>query len=67
MNRKPDPEVTQILAVVRTCQSMRCLPQAGGLLDQDSCFVFLLQVVLLADMEREQIEQKRAAHMRGRQ
>jgi hypothetical protein len=57
MNRKPDDEVSAILGLIRTCQSMGCLPLAGGLLDQDSYFVFLLQVVLVCDMEREKIEQ----------
>ena len=64
MNRKADDEVLQILSLVRLCQAMRVLPQPGGLLDQDSYFVFVLQNVLIADAKRAELDQKRMAAKR---
>jgi len=59
MDRPSDEEVVQVLAVVRTCQSMKVLPRAGGLLDQDAYFVLLLQLVLAADSERAALDKAR--------
>jgi len=60
MSRKTDMEVSAILGLVRMCQNLNVLPQAGGLLDQDAYFVFILEQVMLADEERRAIEQSRA-------
>jgi hypothetical protein len=51
MNREVDDEVAQVLNLVRLCLALHVLPQSGGLLDQDSYFVFLLEHVLVADAE----------------
>jgi hypothetical protein len=56
MNREPDFEVMQILQLVRLCQATGTLPESGGLLDQDSYFIFLLETVLGADAERAERE-----------
>lgn len=59
MERKPDFEVAQILSIVRMCQSLNVLPGAGGLLDQDSYFVFLLEQVMIADQEKQELDRSR--------
>jgi hypothetical protein len=52
MGRKLDDETAEIIALVRTCQAMNVLPLAGGLFDQDSYFVYLLQQVISADTKK---------------
>jgi len=60
MSRPPDEEVSAILRLVRLCESVHALPDAGGLLDQDSYFVYLYEQVLLADYEKQQLDDARA-------
>jgi len=57
MKRKTDEEVIGIVNLVRMCQSLRALPQAGGVYDQDAYFVFLYQIVVEADNERQRLDQ----------
>jgi hypothetical protein len=57
MKRKTDEEVVGIVNLVRMCQQLRALPQAGGIYDQDSYFVFLYQQVVDADNERQRLDQ----------
>jgi hypothetical protein len=38
--------------MTRLCQELHCLPNAGGLFDQDSYHVHLMKLVLEADVER---------------
>jgi hypothetical protein len=52
MDRKQDHEVASILTMVRLCQNYQVLPGAGGLLDQDSYYVFLMACVSMYDQER---------------
>jgi len=59
MKRKQDPEVQEVISMVRLCQAMHTLPQAGGLLDQDALFVYLLERVLLADQKKAELEAAR--------
>ena len=59
MNRDPDWEVGQIISLIRMCESLHVLPQAGGLLDQDAYFVYLLQQVMLADQEKAALDRAR--------
>lgn len=54
------------------CRQLRVLPQAGGLLDQDSYHVWLLQETLAVmnekerlDIERQQAEAKAQANRRS--
>ena len=60
MKRPADPEVVMVVNMVRMCQKMNTLPTAGGLLDQDSYFVYLLNVVLAADEKRQELDNARA-------
>lgn len=52
------------------CKELRVLPQSGGLLDQDSFFVYVLQIYLSASAEKQALDAKkqeaqtRAAQMR---
>jgi hypothetical protein len=49
------------------CRHLRCLPEAGGLKDQDSRDVWLLGIVAKAEAERHKLDQKqREAEARGR-
>jgi hypothetical protein len=44
---------------IRTCQALNCLPVAGGLFDQPWNFVVMTMMVLGADAERQELEQKK--------
>lgn len=59
MKRPPDEEVVTIVNMVRLCQALNTLPFAGGLVDQDSYFVYLFQIVLAADEKRQELDQAR--------
>jgi len=60
MKRKMDPEVAEVISIVRLCQSMGTMPRAGGLFDQDALFVYLLERVLLADQKKADLEAAKA-------
>lgn len=53
-----DEDVIQAITMVRICQEFHVLPGAGGLLDQDSYFVWLMTCVMEADREREERERR---------
>lgn len=36
------------------CEKLNCLPQVGGLLDQDAYYVYMLQCVYAARAEKEE-------------
>jgi len=59
MKRKMDPEVEEIVKLVRLCQLTNSLPRAGGLLDQDAYFVYCYELVAEADAEKQKLEQAR--------
>lgn len=65
MSREADLEVLQAIDLVRLCQATSTLPLPGGLLDQDSYFVFLLKTILKADEEKQQLERARSK-LKGR-
>jgi hypothetical protein len=48
-----------LVGIVHTCERMHCLPEAGGLFDQDSFFVYGMNIVLAAIRAREVDEEKR--------
>jgi hypothetical protein len=54
-----DPEVAEVISIVRLCQSMATLPRAGGLFDQDALFVYLLERVLFADQKKADLERSK--------
>lgn len=45
--------------MTRWCEDLHCLPGAGGLLDQDSKHIWLMNLVRAADHERAELEKNR--------
>lgn len=66
LNRPPDPDVRDAIEMTVMCQEFNCLPNEGGLLDQDSYYVWLLMAVIEAQAERQKIENKRLEKQRER-
>lgn len=56
MNKQPDVEVASILTMVRLCEKYGVLPSPGGLLDQDSYHVWLMEQVAIFDHKKEERE-----------
>ena len=52
-------EVIDAIELYDFCRTFRQLPQPGGVLDQDSYYVWLLNIVKRAFDERERIELER--------
>jgi hypothetical protein len=46
--------------LLHVCKSLKALPVAGGVLDQDSFFIYMWQVFNNALAEREALEAQRA-------
>lgn len=44
------------------CQELSVLPQSGGLYDQDSMFVHLMKHALMAQHERRELDNRKAAN-----
>jgi hypothetical protein len=59
MSRPPDDDVAEAIDLTRMCQELHCLPQEGGLLDQDSKYVWWMRLVLQADVEAAKHDAKR--------
>lgn len=56
------PEIIEAAAFIEIfalCQQMNTLPMSGGLLDQDSYFVFLLKFALTCQRERQELDERR--------
>ena len=45
--------------MTQVCQALRALPQAGGVLDQDSYHIYMIQCVLAAQAEKDELERKK--------
>lgn len=62
MKRPPDDEVRMAIDMTVLCRDLHVLPQAGGLLDQDSYHVYLIQETLavLQEKERQEIEAEKS-------
>lgn len=41
------------------CQEFHCLPEVGGILDQDPMFIYFTEVVLEAKVTRQELEEAR--------
>lgn len=41
------------------CQALHALPKAGGVLDQDSYHIYMIQCVLAAQAEKDELDRKR--------
>lgn len=59
LNRPPEPEDVEVINMIGLCKAFGCLPRPGGLLEQDSLVVHLMQVVLAAQEEAEEREAER--------
>jgi hypothetical protein len=68
MNRPADPEVALAINMTNLCRELHVLPQAGGLLDQDSYHVWLIQETLavLQEKERRDMDAEKARAKRAR-
>lgn len=51
-----DPDVARYIELTNMCQLFHCLPNEGGLLDQDHFNVLAMAVVLEARADREKFE-----------
>jgi hypothetical protein len=49
------------IELTQVCQGMRALPRAGGVLDQDSYHIYMIQTVLAAQAEKAELDRKRDA------
>lgn len=47
------------MTITNLCQAFGCLPSPGGLFDQDSYIVYLMQCVSIAQSERAERERER--------
>jgi hypothetical protein len=62
---KDDFEAKIAMELASMCEALHCLPQAGGLLDQDSYYVYMLQAVLAANQKKHEMEQAEREVKRG--
>ena len=54
-----DLDVLEAIRITRLCEALHCLPKPGGLFDQDSYHVWLMEQVLAADAEKAALEETR--------
>jgi hypothetical protein len=60
LNKKPeDMDVIEAMELTVMCQELHCLPSAGGLLDQDSYHVWIMNLVTSAQAERAALDRKK--------
>jgi hypothetical protein len=59
---KVDDDVAEAITLASMCEYYHCLPDAGGLFDQDSRVVWLLETVAAAKSEKAEIERHRAGN-----
>ena len=50
--------MAEAIELTNLCQELHCLPGAGGLLDQDSKHVWLMKLVLAAQVEKAHKDQR---------
>jgi hypothetical protein len=60
MKRKPDEDVELAMELTAMCETFNCLPGAGGLLDQDPLFIFMIREVRVAQAEKAAAERSRS-------
>jgi len=58
--KEASPEVITILNIVNMCEKYSTLPRAGGLLDQDKLFMYVLQYTTMCQNERAELDQAKA-------
>lgn len=52
-------EAQKFLEIFSLCQRFGTLPKGGGLLDQDSLFVFLAKHAFICQQERAELDERR--------
>lgn len=52
-------EAQRFLEIFSMCMRLNTLPNSGGLLDQDSLYVFLAKHAILCQQEREELDERR--------
>lgn len=60
LSKEPDDEVALAINITNMCQALSALPRAGGLFDQDSYVIYLMQQVLVAQAERAELDYKKS-------
>jgi hypothetical protein len=60
MSRDPDPEVEIAMRITNMCKALNCLPGPGGLLEQDSYVMWLVESTLIVQNEKDQMELAKA-------
>lgn len=58
MNRKADDDVGMAIEITALCETLHCLPRAGGLFDQDPLVVYMMREVIVAQREKEDIQSR---------
>lgn len=53
-----EEDVAEALTITHLCQELHCLPRTGGLLDQDSFYVWMMEQVIAAEREKEARDNK---------
>lgn len=58
MTNRPivDEDVAEAINLTNLCRSLGCLPRSGGLLDQDSYHVYMMEAVLNAEQIKKERE-----------
>jgi hypothetical protein len=57
--QEDDMDVANAVELTVLCRELHCLPRPGGLLDQDSYHIWLMNLVTMAQLERSELERKR--------
>lgn len=52
-------EALVVISVIRMCQEFHKMPHDGGILDQDSLFIYILQNVLTWDAQRAELDRSK--------
>lgn len=60
MKRKADPDVALAIELAAMCDLFHCLPSAGGLLDQDPMYMYMMREVVVAQREKAEAERGRS-------
>jgi hypothetical protein len=60
-----DEDVADAILMANFCDRIQCLPGPGGLRQQDSKDIWLMQVVWAAQAEKREFDRKREEALRG--
>jgi hypothetical protein len=55
-----------IINIMRVCEDFHVLPEAGGLYDQDSLFVYMMYNYLIWQQQRAELDSRKSAIQRHR-